>query len=262
MLPPKFLCRACASLALVLGAILISPSAARAQDRLVFKDNHVQEGKVTGMRGSTVMINLNGEGGAAGQIGFDLRLLSRVEVAPPPAFQPGMTACAAGQWDQALTDLKPIAEQFRGLPTSWAQQTFATLGDLYIEKNDLSRAEAAYNDYGRLYPAAGGNSLRFNLGQARLALARNNPAQARQQLEPITRLALKNPTDVSRANAAAFGQAFDLAGQLEERAGHPQDALEDYLLTVTLFYQDPASTARARQSADRLRAAHKELTVP
>ena len=235
---------------------------AHAQDRLVFKDGHVQEGKITGMSGPTVMINLNSASGAAGQIGFDLRLLTRVEAAPPPAFHTGMNAYASGQWDKALADLKPVAEQFHGLPTQWAQQTLATLGDIYIEKNDLVRAESAYNDYRRLYPSAGGSSLRFDLGQARIALARNDAAQAKQRLEPIIQLALKNPTEASRTDAAAYGRAFYLLGQLQEHAGQPQDALESYLRTVTLFYQDPASTARAQKSADSLRAAHKDLTVP
>ena len=253
----------CAGGALVLGASLIFFTAtAPAQDRLVFKDNHVQDGKVTGMSGSTVMINLNMASGAAGQIGFDLRLLTRVDAAPPPAFHSGMAAYVAGQWDKALADLKPVADQFRGLPTPWAQQTFATLGDLYVEKNDLVRAEEAYNDYRRLYPVAGGNSLRFDLGQARIALARNDAAKARQQLDPIVRLALKNPTDAPRADAAAYGQAFCLLGQIQEREGHLEEALEDYLRTTTLFYQDPASTARAQKSADNLRATHKDLTVP
>lgn len=237
-------------------------SSAWAQDRLTFKDNHVQEGKVVGMNGSTVLLSLSTASGAQGQIGFDLRLLSRVDAAPPPAFNPGMAAYAAGDWDKALAALKPITEQFRGLPTLWAQQAAATLGDLYVEKNDLAHAESAYNDFRKLYPTPGGNSLRFSLGQARIALARNNPAQARQQLEPLTRLALKDPADASRTDAAAYGQAFYLLGQIQERDGNLPAALEAYLSTVTLFYQDGATTARAQKSADGLRAAHKDLSAP
>ena len=242
--------------------LFVAVDMARAQDRLLFKDGHVQEGKVTSMSGGTVMINLNSASGAAGQIGFDLRLLNRVEAAAPPAFHAGMTAYVAGQWDQALADLKPVAEQFRGLPTPWAQQTLATLGDLYIEKNDLARAEAAYNDYRKLYPSAGGNSLRFSLGQARIALARNDLAPAKQQLESMTSLALRDPTNVSPSDTAAYGQAFFLLGQLQEHQGQTQAALENYLRTVTLFYQDAASTARAQKSADTLRATHKDLAAP
>ena len=243
---PSLSVRVAFGLALGLG-LTFSALTVRAQDRLIFKDNHVQQGKVTGMSGNTVMINLNTASGAAGQIGFDLRLLTRVEVAPPPAFHVGMAAYAAGEWDKALADLKPIAEQFRGLPTPWAQQTFATLGDLYVEKSDLVHAEEAYNDFRRLYPAAGGNSLRYDLGQARIAFARNDAVKAQQQLEPIARLALRNPTDASRADAAAYGQAFCLLGQLQERAGHPAEALEDYLRTVTLSTRTPPAPPAPRR---------------
>ncbi len=235
-------------------------SVASAQDKLFFKDNHAQEGKVTGMTGNSVMINLTTTSGAPGQIGFDLSLLTRVEAAPPPTFQAGNAAYAAGDWDKALAIFKPITEQFRALPTDWARQSFAVLGDIYIEKNDLVRAESAYSDFRKLYP--GSSSLRFGLGQARIAMAQVNFPAARQQLEPIVAAALKNPTEVSRADGVAYGQAFYLLGQLQEKEGQPADALQDYLRTVTLFYQDAPTTVRAQQRADALRAAHKDLSVP
>ena len=262
MLPPKSFAPVWRFFFLGLATGLGYVASAHAQDRLVFKDNHVQEGKVTGMSGNSVMINLTTTSGAPGQIGFDLGLLSRVDAAPPSTFQAGMTAYAAGDWDKAIAALKPIAEQFRGLPTSWAQQVQATLGDIYVEKNDLVRAEEAYNDYRKLYPSAGGNSLRFNLGQARIALARNNAALAKRQLDPMIQAALKNPVDVPRSDAAAYGQAFYLLGQLQEQQGKVEDALQNYLRTVTLFYQDAPITARAQKSADLLRATHKDLSTP
>ena len=262
MLPPESPARFWLSVVAGLALGLVNAGSAFAQDRLVFKDNHVQEGKVTGMSGNSVMVNLTNASGAPGQIGFDLGLLSRVDAAPPPAFQAGMAAYSSSEWDKALAALKPIAEQFRGLPTPWAQQAMATLGDIYVEKNDLVRAEVAYNDYRKLYPSTGGNSLRFGLGQARIALARKDLAGAKRQLDPITQAALKNPVDVTRSDAAAYGQAFFLLGQLEEQQGNPQGALQDYLRTVTLFYQDEPVAARAQKNADTLRATHKDLSAP
>ena len=259
MFSPSFSVRFTGLLALGFGAGLLVPLAS-AQDRLVFKDNHVQEGKVTGMTGNSVMVNLTTAAGAPGQIGFDLSLLSRVEAAPPANFQAGNAAYAAGDWDKALSMLKPITEQFRALPTDWARQAFAVLGDIYIEKNDVVRAEVAYNDFRKLYP--GGNSLRFNLGQARIAVAKANNPVARQQLDPIIAAALKNPANATRADGATYGQAFFLLGQLQEKEGKHADALQDYLRTVTVYYQDPAVAARAQGRADALRAAHKDLSAP
>jgi hypothetical protein len=50
--------------------------------------------------------------------------------------------------------------------------------------------------------------------------------------------------------------------QLEDRHGEYQAALQDDLRAVTLFYQDGALAARAQQSADAIRAAHPEVSVP
>ena len=258
-LPPSALIRL--TLALCLSTVVVTAKMS-AQDRLVFRDNHVQDGKITGMNGNTVMVSVATASGTTGQIGFDLGLISRVEATPPPAFQTASAAYTAGQWDKALAALKPLVDQFHGLPTDWARQATGMLGDVYIEKNDVARAEAAYNDFRRLYPGGAGNTLRANLGQARISFAKNNAAQARQQLEPITQAALKSPAEVSQLDGAAYGQAFYLSGQLHEQEGNFQAALEDYLRTVTLFYQDGEATVRAQKSADALRAAHKDVSVP
>ena len=244
-------------------ATLAGTAALSAQDRLYFKDSpsHVQDGKIVGLNGNTVLINVATTSGT-GQIGFNLGLISRIESPAPPAFQAGNAAYAAGQWDKALASLKPLVDQFRGLPTDWAREATGMLGDLYIEKNDVGRAEAAYNDFRRLYPAAGGGTLRANLGQARVAFARNNAPQAQSLLDPIKQAALKAPAEVSQLDGAAYGQAFYLSGQVHERQGDFQAALEDYLRTVTLFYQDAGATGRAQASADALRAAHKDLSAP
>lgn len=241
-------------LVFILGATLAS-----AQDRLVFKDSpaHVQDGRIVGMNGNTVLINV-----PTGQIGYDLALISRVDAPPPPAFQAGSAAYAAGQWDKALASIKPVADTFHGLPTEWARRATGMLGDLYIEKNDVAKAEAAYNDFRRMYPGGASGGLRASLGQARIAFAKNNAPLARQQLDPITLAALKNPAAVSPTDGAAYGQAFYLSGQLREREGNYQGALEDYLRTVTLFYQDAGITARAQKNADALRAAHKDVYAP
>ena len=145
------------------------------------------------MNGNTVLINVATSTGGTGQLGFDLGLISRIDAPAPPAFQAGYAAYTAGEWDKALASLKPLVAQFHGLPTDWARQATGILGDVYVEKNDLTNAEAAYNDFRRLYPGGAGNTLRATLGQARIAFARNNVAAARQGLEPIKQAALKRP---------------------------------------------------------------------
>ena len=239
----------------------LGPAAGRAQDRLDFKNSPPQVGKIVGMNNGNVMIDVAMATGS-GQMSYNLNLLSHVSMLPPAAFQSGLTASQAGNWDKALAELKPLADQFRGLPTDWAQQAAGVLGDIYIEKKDFAKAEAAYNDYRRFYPEAPGGLLRVSVGQARIAFARNDAAQAKQQLQGIVQAALKNPALVTKAEGAAYGQAFYLLGQMQEQEHGYQEALEDYLRTVTLFYQDNAVATRAQQSADTLRSTHKGLVAP
>lgn len=244
-----------------LALALAAAGSARAQDRLYFKDNRVQEGRVTGLNGNTVLMTI-AVGTGSGQIGYDLGLIARVDAAPPATFAPAYTCFQAGEWDKALPGLKTIADQFHGLPTEWARQAVGALGDIYLEKGDLRRAEAAYGDYRKYYPQGAGNGLRGNLAQARLAFARKDAAGARSRLEPIAQAALKTPIQLSAADSAAYGQAFYLLGQLNEKDGAYQAALEDYLHTVTVFYQDRVAATGAQKNADALRAAHKEIAVP
>ncbi len=244
-----------------LGIVLSGVCAARAQDRLILMDNTVQEGKVTGVTGGNVMLAVTTTSGT-GQTAVALGRVTRAEVAAPASYQNGLVAYRTGNWDKALADLKPLADQFRGLPADWVQQAAGLLGDLYIEKKDLAKAEAAYNDFRQLYPRASGGSVHLSVGQARVAYAKNNAARAKQQLLAITQTAMKEPALVSPLDGAAYGQAFFLLGQIQEKENSYQPALESYLRTVTLFYQDSAVAARAQQSADALRTAHKEITAP
>jgi hypothetical protein len=58
-----------------------------------------------------------------------------------------------------------------------------------------------------------------------------------------------------------YGQAFYLMGLIHEHEGNLPAALQDYLRTVTLFFEDPATTAKARERADFL-INEKNVVVP
>ncbi len=235
------------------------PAAAAAPDRIVMRTGETQVGRVLGVRDGQVQVEIN-----AGAIGFPLERIASVEMPVPAGLAAAQAASEKGEFDRALAAVRPVAEGFRGLPTDWARAALGLLGDLYVEKNDLPRAEAAYNDLRRLYgTAAGGSTARASVGQARLLLARQNPAGARQLLEPLAANALRDPVRVSRAEGAAYGQTFLLLGQIREGAGDFAGALENYLRASTLFAaQDRRAAVTAQKAADTLRAAHPGLIAP
>lgn len=183
------------------------------------------------------------------------------QLAAPPEYAQGYQAYTAGDLPRALALLKSVTDRFKGLPTDWAQYATGLLGDLYVSTGDLSKAEAAYNDFKKLY--AGGGSTTSEVGLARIAVAKKDFATAKSRLDPIIAEALKEKT-IAPAKATAYSQAFLVSGQVKEEQGNAVGALEDYLRTVTIFYHDRLSATAAQQRADALRARDKShpVTVP
>jgi tetratricopeptide (TPR) repeat protein len=239
-----------------LSCCLIFGAAASAQDVLTFQDGKQQLGKVLGASASGVKLQITG----GSIISFPIALIkeARLQVIPPE-FAVAQKAFETKDYDKTLTALKALAG-YRGLPADWAQQATAMLGDLYIEKGEISNAEAAYTDFQRLYPSAQ-NAPQSEVGLARLAVAKKDFATAKQKLEPITAKALEEK-NVPPGLGYAYSQAFYLLGQVKESDGDFAGALENYLRTVTLFPQDHAAAALAQEKADALRKAHPEVFVP
>ena len=197
--------------------------------------------------------------GGTNKLGLALSGVREVRMAAPLEYSQGMQAYQAKDQAKALKLIKTVVDKYKGLPTVWAQQSLSLLGELYIAANDLPKAEAAYNDFKRLYP--GGGSLQSEVGLARLAVAKKDYETAKKKLAPITDAALKEKV-ISPTNGAAYSQAFVVSGQVNEAEGNFSGALEDYLRTVTLFYHDPAAVSVAQERADALQKEHKEVTVP
>jgi hypothetical protein len=138
----------------------------------------------------------------------------------------------------------------------------------------LTSAAEAYGKAFALVPAhpvyafAYGRALWIRDYQnARIAVAKKDLLSAKDSLAAVTEEALKMKT-VPRENAFAYSQAFYVMGMINEADGKPQEALENYLRTVTVFYNDPSSRAAAQERADALRSRNKgrktteQLTVP
>ena len=62
--------------------------------------------------------------------------------------------------------LAPLAQNFKGLPTIWAQRASALLGEVYLAASQTDKAEAAFADFQKLYPDAGSS---VDVGLAELA---------------------------------------------------------------------------------------------
>lgn len=235
--------------------LLAANGLARAQDRIVTLDNQVQQGRILGTAGNAIRFQA-----AAGTINYPFASVKEVNMAAPPAFEEASRAYSTGDFAGALAKLTPLVREFAGLSTPWMQQATALLGDVYVELNDLPKAEAAYAEYARRYPGAG-NSPRGIVGLARLALARKDFAGARRLLEPIVAAALKLRRAPDDQTSSAYGHAFLVLGQVDEAEKKLPAALEDYLRTVTIFYADANAASAAQNRADTLRK-NSSVTLP
>jgi len=229
------------------------PTLSWAQDKIFKTDNQVQDAKIVGVVGSSVMIEVPG-----GKMGVPLAAIRSVEKAAPPEVAEARAAFAAKDYPKALSIAKKIADQFKGLPVDWAQEMTGMVGDIYLSLNKLPEAEAAYKDFQKFYSAQGGP--RTEVGLARIAYSKNDVAGAKSRIGAICSKALEDKSPAPEV-AQAYSQAFYLMGQILEGEKNYPEALENYLRTVTLYYHDPVSLAGAQARAAALRQEH-QITVP
>ncbi|HEV7406566.1 MAG TPA: tetratricopeptide repeat protein [Chthoniobacteraceae bacterium] len=230
--------------------------AAKGQDVLIKTDGSQQLGKILGATPAGVQIQIT-VGGGASTLTQPMATIKEARMAViPPEFAQAQKALEARNYDAALAALK-VVEKFKGLPADWAQQATALVGDVYIEKGDVPKAEAAFAEFQKLYPT----SAQAELGLAKLAVAKKDFAAAKAKLEPVLAKAAEDK-NVNQRSGFAYGQAYMLMGQVKESAGDLQGALECYLKTVALFYYDRAAVAQAQQKADALRQAHPAVFIP
>lgn len=207
---------------------------------------------ITGVVGGRVMVK---EG--TGEVGYDVSQVQEVVKAAPQEFTAGLKLIGEGKLELALPQIKAVAEKYSGLPTPWARDSAAMLGNLYISLEKLAEAEAAIKAFKNAYTSA--TSGAANVAESRLAAARRQFDKAKALAEPVVASALSKKT-VSRSDNQTYGQAYFVLGQCAENEGKLPVAMENYCRTVAIFYQDPSIVAEAQKRIDELRK--KGVTTP
>ena len=113
-----------------------------AQDFIVQKDGQRREGEILGVVDGKLKIKV---GPAETSIAMDQ--IASVTKAPPKAYEDAIKAWQEGNANQTLSLLKPMVEDFRGLPTEWAERAGALLGDVYLSLDQLPAAESAFAEF-------------------------------------------------------------------------------------------------------------------
>jgi hypothetical protein len=248
--PPQQLLFPAAFALLVLGEM----ACAQAPQAVVkLKTGTTQQGVITQVTPSGVAMQMSGGQSAT----LPLNLIESVQMAAPAEYGQALQAIQQKDLAKAASLVGALANKFKGLPTDWAQQATALVGDLAVQSGDLSKAESAYTEFRKLYP--GGGSTQAEVGMAAIAASKKDFASAKEKIAPIVAAALKEQ-NAPVANRFAYSRAFFVSGQVKESEGNKPGALEDYLRTVTIFYHDAAAVSAAQERADALRK--EKITVP
>ncbi len=232
--------------------LLATSVSALAQDVLVLKNGQRREVQVIGVADGRVRF----KAGPA-ETTLPLDQVAAVRMQAPKAFEDAVEVWKTGDAAKTLPLLKPLVDNFRSLPAPWAERASALLGSVLLESGDLAGAEEAFAAFQKAYPEATGLA---DIGLARLAVEKKDFATASAKVAPIVEAGKKTLLAES-GKSSEYGQAFYLMGNVLENDGKFPEALEHYLLAVTVFYEDPAVVARAQARADAL-IQEKNVSVP
>lgn len=239
-------------LSIIAAGITLALTTSVFADVIVLKNGQRREGEIVGVTGNNVSIRIG-----PAQSTVPLADIASVEMDIPAAFTAASRSMQDGNAARALVEIRPVIDQYRGLPLDWARQAFAIQADALVELNQLDEAQRVFEAFEAAYP--GGDPL-ASVSSARLDIARGDFDSAREKLAPVVSEAsavlLAEPS-----RSAQLGRAFLLMGQVREEAGEYPAAIEDYLRTVTIFYADAAAVAEARTRADAL-IAQKNVIAP
>lgn len=222
-----------------------------AQDAVTLKTNVRTEGQILSVVNNGIKIKVGPV-----ETSIPLAQVASVTMKAPKAYDDALASWKAGDAQKTLTQLKPVVDSFRGLPTLWAQGASALLGEVYLSLNQVPAAETAFADFQKAYPTA---TSMADIGLARLAVSKNEFPAAKAKLAPIIEES-KKAILAESGKSATYGQAYYLMGLVLESENALPEALQSYLSTVTLFYEDQAVAAKAQERADNL--VKKQVIVP
>lgn len=239
-------------LMITLAGLFLGTAGLTAQDVVMQKNGQRREGQILGLADGRLKFKV---GPVETSISMDQ--VESVTKAPPAAYQTALESWGSGNAAKTLETLKPLVDTFLGLPTPWAERSAALLGEVYLAMDQLPAAENAFAAFQKAYPGAASLS---EIGLARLAVAKEDYATAKSKLEPIVTEAASVKI-AGTGKSAMYGQAFYLMGLIREKEGVLPEALQDYLMAVTVFHEDQAVAAKAQERANVL-IEEKKVIVP
>jgi TolA-binding protein len=220
-----------------IAALWLAVAAARA-DTVVTAAGRF-EGTIKRIDGKGVSISIG-----AGETVIDLKQVVQVDLPRPAGMDQGAGLLAEGSYFQAAAIFQPIVERFatvRVPGVTWTGEAILRLGDAYLGLKKYPEAERMYDGYSRLY----GATKALEIKRASVQVAQGNCTAALQTLDGILEPMLKGEW-VPEVDQAALVEGLMMRGQCLAAESKPREALDSYLLVVTIFGNDTQHNLEAK----------------
>lgn len=220
-----------------------------ADDQIYKNDGSMISGQVISVADGQVMIQSTTSRGGIAKVPYPLIDIKSVTMAVPASV---LAAQAQGTTPAVvIADLESAVKQFAGLPADWVVSAMAQLADAYAAQGEADKSTAVYDQITQLYPGSSYMAV-AKAGKAEMSLKAGKVDEALAAVQPMIDEANQNIAP-SPTEGAIYAKAFLVYGQVKEKQGQPQDALEAYLTVKTMFYQNPALVSQADQLTQALR---------
>lgn len=186
---------------------------------------------------------------ATGAVKIALADVRQVDMPKPAALDRGLDHIARNDFTVAIATLQPLVEQFgavRVAGLTWTGDAILALGDAYLGAKKFPEAQRLYDSYGRLFNAA----KEMTVKQARAQVVQDNCQRALEILGGYIDPLLKQEARTS-SEERALSEGLLLQADCLFKAGKGWEALDRYLLVVTLFDEDPMQTLEAQLKSGR-----------
>jgi len=235
---------------MALAMVLTGPT--WSQDEIVLENGNRRSGEVIGIKDGNVQFK-------SGPVTTTIKLdqIKSVTKAAPPAYAATLDAWSKGEAQAALGQLRPLVENFEGLPTPWAQRATALLGEIQLSQGQIDAAEETLQSFQESYPDATDLAA---ASLARVAIEKGDLQKARENIAPILEESSKS-LYVEPATAATYAQAHYVMGRILEGEGNLEEALQNYITAYAVYHDDPAVARLAKERAEKLEA-DKSAVVP
>jgi TolA-binding protein len=227
---------------LLILTLLVLSGTAYATDIVYTKSGLINTGQVLRVEADGIYMRL-----AVGELKVFKADISRVEIEKPAAYEAALAALKARNFEKAAADLKPLVERYAGLSVPWVQDAMLQLGDAYLSLHDFAAGKRTFDDFARSYPDAA-KAAGLDVKYARVLYEQKEYAKAEAALKSFIEPLVKSPV-LSDEQEAALAAALVLRGDCQRAAGASEDALDSYLMVVTLFNDDPSRAAEAKYKA-------------